>query len=290
MLLIALTTCATITLAVIALLQRPPNPVRERARALGRETDGAARPGDLPFSTRVMQPMTRGLIHALLALLPGHWLRKLDRKLIAAGEPVDLGLFILLWLLVGLGSAAGGALWLGPSGLVVFGIAGFAAPYLWLRRRVQRRQRRIINALPDAIDLLVTCVESGLGLDAALIRLGEVTEGPLGDELSATLRQIAMGRPRQEALAELGERSGVTDLDRVIRPIVQAERGGVSIGAALRVQAEGLRLRRRQRAQELAQKLPVKMTLPITLFFLPAMLIIGIGPAIFSFIDLLEEM
>src|SRR3712207_5866178 len=112
MLLIALTTCATITLAVIALLQRPPNPVRERARALGRETDGAARPGDLPFSTRVMQPMTRGLIHALLALLPGHWLRKLDRKLIAAGEPVDLGLFILLWLLVGLGSAAGDALWL----------------------------------------------------------------------------------------------------------------------------------------------------------------------------------
>src|SRR5262249_25967590 len=102
-------------------------------------------------------------------------------------------------------------------------------------------------------------------------------------EIALTLRQIAVGRPRQEALLELGTRSNVTDLDGFIRPIIQAERGGVSIGATLRVQADSLRVRRYQRAQEFAQKLPVKMTVPIALFFIPAVLLIGIGPAVISF-------
>ena len=290
LLLIAITTCATITLAALAIFQRPPDPVRERARALGRETGGIGRPEDRPFSSRVMLPIGRGLANALLGLLPHRWLRRLDRALVAAGEPVDLGLFALLCVLSCVGGGALGAFWLGMRGVLLLGLLGGAAPLLWLRRTVQRRQRRIQRALPDAIDLLVTCVESGLGLDAALMRVGEATDGPLGDELKITMRQMAMGRPRLEALLDLGMRPNVADLEGLLHPIIQAERSGVSIGAALRLQSESMRVRRRQRAQEVAQKMPVKMTLPVTLFFVPAVLLISVGPVIFSFVDFMERL
>src|SRR5206468_3948214 len=137
----------------------------------------------------------------------------------------------------------------------------------------------------DAIDLLVTCVEAGLGLDAALVRVGEMSEGPLGEEISRSLRQIAVGRPRHEALLDLGIRPGVPELDGIIRPIVQAERSGVSIGTALRVQSESLRTRRYQRAQESARKIPPKMAIANILFFLPAVLLISVAPAAFQFAE-----
>jgi tight adherence protein C len=283
--LIAFSSFCTIALAAYAFIRRPPNPVRERARALGRDPGAALGPMDDPFSARVMVPMARGAANTVVKLLPSHWMRRLDRMLVAAGEPIDLGLFVLLWALIVLGSGAAGAFFLGPRGVLLLAAVGFALPFLWLRRTVNRRKRRISHALPDAIDLLVTCVEAGLGLDGALMRVGEATEGPLGNEIGIALRQIAVGRPRQEALLEFGSRPGVPELDGFIRPIVQAERSGVSIGATLRVQAESIRVRRYQRAQEFAQKMPVKMTVPIAIFFIPAVLIIGIGPAVVSFAD-----
>lgn len=287
---IGFTSFATIALVVIAVLRRPPNPVRARAHALGREATGLLfPPTDEPFKSRIVIPVARGAAAALLSALPHRWLRRLERMLIQAGEPVDLGLFVLLWGLAVLGGGAAGTLFWGARGLLLLGAAGLIVPFWWLRSAVRRRHRRITQALPDAIDLLVTCVEAGLGLDAALIRVGEATEGPLGEEISATLRQIAVGRPRQEALLDLGTRSGVADFEGFIRPIVQAERSGVSIGGALRVQAESMRVRRRQRAEEFAQKMPVKMTLPIALFFIPAVLLIGVGPALFSFVDFVQE-
>jgi tight adherence protein C len=287
---IFLSFAATMALLGYALLWRPPTPVQVRAQALGRDQSGPQRPVDDPFSTRVVIPMARGAANTLVKLLPTHWMRRLDRMLVAAGEPIDLGLFVLLWATIVVAAGGIGAFFLDPRWALVLALAGFVLPYLWLRRRTRRRRRQISNALPDAIDLLVTCVEAGLGLDASLMRVSEATEGPLGDEIALALRQIAVGRPRQEALLELGERPGVPDLDGFIRPIVQAERSGVSIGATLRVQAESIRVRRRQRAQEHAQKMPVKMTVPIAIFLIPAVLIIGIGPAVVSFADLVGQM
>jgi tight adherence protein C len=279
----------TITLLGYAMLWRPPSPVQARARALGRDANAVQHSTDDPFSTRVMAPVARGVANTLVGLLPTHWMRRLDRMLVAAGEPMDLGLFVLLWALITVTAGAGGAIWFGPRMLLLFAVLGFALPFLWLRRRMRRRRRLISNALPDAIDLLVTCVEAGLGLDAALLRVAEAAEGPLGEEIGIALRQIAVGRPRQEALLEFGSRPGVPDLDGFIRPIVQAERSGVSIGHTLRVQAESMRIRRQQRAQELAQTMPVKLTVVLPLLIV-AVLLIGIGPAIVSFADFVGEL
>jgi tight adherence protein C len=288
--LIAACTFATIMLGVMAVARRPVNPVRARTRALG---EGALDPAPSPyqpFTGRVMLPMGRGFLSTLAGVLPHRWMRRLDRMLVMAGEPIDLGSFVLLWTLIAAGAVAFGVLVLPPGAAVLLALAGILGPFLWLRRAVRKRRRRITNALPDAIDLLVACVEAGLGLDASLIRVAEATEGPLGDEIDLTLREIAMGQPRQEALLELGTRPGVPDLDGFIRPVVQAERTGVSIGDALRVQAQYLRIRRRQRAQEAAQKMPVKLTLPICLCFVPAVLIIAAIPAVFTWIRVLELM
>jgi tight adherence protein C len=220
-----------------------------------------------------------------MGLLPHRWLRRLEYMMVAAGEPIDLGLFVLLWILViVVGGVAG--MYVGPWGWIPIG-AGLGAylPFFWLRNRMEGRQRAIRRALPDAIDLLVTCVEAGLGLDASMIRVGGATKGPLGDEIARTLREISVGRPRQDALLELGTRSGVPELDGVMRPIVQAERSGVSIATALRVQAEALRVRRRQKAEEAAHKIPVKMTLVMAAVFIPCVMLIAVAPAVFRLYD-----
>src|SRR5581483_1162546 len=128
-------------------------------------------------------------------LLPHHWLRRLDRALISAGYGMEAGVFAALWVLAAVAATAVGAI-LGPFWMILFGAIGVVEPPLYLRRKVIRRRRHITNALPDALDLLVTCVEAGLALDAALLRVSEGTEGPLGNEFGRALREIAVGRPR----------------------------------------------------------------------------------------------
>ncbi len=285
--LIGLTTFGTVLLLVVALGMRPPRPARVRARALSGNQMVAA---DAPLAARILMPAGRRAGQVLAGLLPSRWLDRLDRMLVAAGEPVRLETFVILWCtsaaaVAGIGAYTWGIRWL-PLAL----LTGIALPWLWLQGRLRGRRTKITRSLPDMLDLLVTCVEAGLGLDAALLRVGEVTDGPLGAELKKTMRQIAVGRPRQEALLDLGLRTGVKPLDSVIRPVVQAERSGVSIAAALRVQADALRTRRRQRAQESAQKMAVKMMIPVALFFMPATMLIAVTPAVYSFIDFFREL
>mgnify|MGYP000188669329 CR=1 FL=1 len=285
LLLIAVTSFATVVLAVLALGYRPPNPVRARAYALADRQSSRPRSESGTFAGRVVVPLLRRLSGLLVGLLPHRWLQRLQRLLVAAGDPLPLDLYLFLWLAIGGSGGAIGYLAGGLRGLALGGFLGLALPFLWLRGAVRSRRDKIRRALPDMLDLLVTCVEAGLGLDAALLRVGAATRGPLGEEVNLTMRQIAVGRPRQEALLDLGIRPGVSELESVIRPVIQAERSGVSIATALRVQADALRTRRRQRAQEEAQKMSVKMMLPIAAFLLPATLIVAVGPAVFSFID-----
>jgi tight adherence protein C len=280
--LIAACCFATIVLGMMAVARRRSDPVRERLYALGQDAGVVTPSAYQPFAGRVALPMGRGFLHTLAGILPHRWLRRFDRMLVMAGEPIDLGSFVLLWVLIAVGTAVFSFLLLPPLSAVLIALLGVLGPYLWLKRAVRIRRKKITNALPDAIDLLVACVEAGLGLDASLIRVAEATEGPLGDEIDLTLREIAMGQPRQEALLELGQRPGVPDLDGFIRPVVQAERTGVSIGDALRVQAQYMRVRRRQRAQDAAQKMPVKLTLPICLCFVPATLVAAAIPVVYA--------
>jgi len=145
---------------------------------------------------------------------------------------------------------------------------------------MKARQKEIIKALPDALDLVTTCVEAGLGLDGALMRVAEKSKGPLADEISRMLREAAMGKLRREALTELGERAGVEELTGFINSVIQAEQLGVGIAQVLRVQSEQLRMRRRQRAEKAAHEAPVKMLFPLVLFILPAFMLILLGPAV----------
>ena len=125
--------------------------------------------------------------------------------------------------------------------MVMFAAIGFMFPRMWLKGKVKARQKQVIKALPDAMDLITTCVEAGLGLDAALARVAEKSDGPLADELTRMLRDIAMGKLRREAMTELDERIGVEELSSFINSVIQAEQLGVGIAQVLRVQSDQLR-------------------------------------------------
>ncbi|HEY7467502.1 MAG TPA: type II secretion system F family protein, partial [Dehalococcoidia bacterium] len=141
------------------------------------------------------------------------------------------------------------------------------------------RQKEILKSLPDAFDLITTCVEAGLGLEAALARVAEKTAGAFGEELHLMLRDVALGKLRRDALKEMGERVGLADLTTFINAVVQAESMGTSIAAVLRVQADQMRMKRRQRAEQQAQAAPIKMMFPLVMFIFPTMFIVILGPA-----------
>jgi tight adherence protein C len=158
------------------------------------------------------------------------------------------------------------------------------APHFSVRRRARRRQKRVIRSLPDTLDLLVTGIEAGLGVDAAIAMVTERTTGPLADALTLYLRQVGLGQGRGAALEYVSARSGAPDLIRLSKSITQAEVMGSTLGDVLRAQAEELRVVRRQRAQEAAQKAPVKMTIPLVLFFLPAMGLVVLVPSLLNLV------
>lgn len=173
--------------------------------------------------------------------------------------------------------------------LVAAGI-GFMLPDLWLSSAISSRQQQIRNGLPDTLDLLVISVESGLGLDAALQRVGDemsVVHAALAEELQIVTLEAQMGIPRNEALGNLSTRTNVEEVRSLVAIVNQAERFGTSIARALRNQSEALRLKRRQAAEERAQKTTVKLMAPLILFIFPAILVVLAGPAALKLIETL---
>src|SRR4029079_7625390 len=194
---------------------------------------------------------------------------------------VSLGTSIgLAFLIVFASGVAIGPMMLGIGGVIV--LLGFYMPFYLIGSRAKARQHAIIKSLPDAFDLITTCVEAGLGLDAALARVAEKVERPFADELSRALRDIALGKSRRDALKELGDRTGVPDLISFTNAVIQAEAMGSSVGQVLRVQADQLRVKRRQRAEQAAYKAPVKMLFPLVMFIFPTLFIVILGPAIIT--------
>ena len=158
-----------------------------------------------------------------------------------------------------------------------------------LRRRARLRVLSMQRALPDSLDLMVVCLEAGLGLTATIARVGEersAMKDPLGDEFSQVSRELRDGRSREDALRALGERNGVDDLTALVGLVIQADRLGASLATTLRSHADVLRVKRRQRAEEAARKLPIKILFPLALFILPALFIVAIGPSILRIADL----
>ena len=175
--------------------------------------------------------------------------------------------------------------WNGVRGLAVVLVsvgAGLFVPHWWLLRHVKSRQEEITDALPNALDLMVVCVEAGLGLDATIQRVAQerqFTKQALSEELQIVHHDTRAGRPRSEALLALKDRVGLTELSSLVVVLVQAEKMGTSIGRALRVHADSLRTKRRQQAEEQAAKIPVKMVFPLVLLIFPATLLVLLGPS-----------
>ncbi len=171
--------------------------------------------------------------------------------------------------------------------LLSAGIAGYLIPELWLLWRVSRRQHQLRLALPDGLDLLVICVEAGLGLDQALMRVSQelrITHRELSDELQLVNLEMRVGKSRIEALRELAMRTGLDDIKALVGMLVQTERFGTSVAQSLRVHSDDLRTRRRQRAEEMSAKTTVKMVPPLVFFIFPALMVVILGPAVITLV------
>jgi len=181
--------------------------------------------------------------------------------------------------------AAGGF----DSSVLLVGVAGFGffLPRLALKRMIKQRQQRIKLGLPDALDLTVICVEAGLALDQALMRVGQDlhhAHPELSSELHLVNLEMRAGKPRPEALRNLVERTGVDDIRALVGTLIQTDRFGTSIAQALRVHSDSLRTERRQRAEEQAAKTTIKMVIPLVLFVLPSIIFVTLGPAVIALV------
>lgn len=243
----------------------------------------------LPFVERVLKPSVEGMARAMSKVLPASLIADVQKQLVMAGSPMKLNTFLTFWAVAMATFAAMGLMMFAvlPNSLIFQKVMisasmtalGWMAPRMWLKAQVKARQKLIIKALPDALDLVTTCVEAGLGLDAALARVSEKSSGPLAMELGRMLRDVAMGKLRKEALTEMAERCGVEELTSFINSVIQAEQLGVGIAQVLRVQSDQLRVKRRQRAEQAAHEAPIKMLFPLVLFIFPAFLMVILGPA-----------
>ena len=164
---------------------------------------------------------------------------------------------------------------------------GFLLPDFWLYNRIKERQRAILSMLPDVLDLLMVCVEAGLGFDSAVARVAEqeeLTRSPLHQELMRMHLEVRAGRPREEALRALGERCGIQEVRSMVSAFVQSDRLGTPLGKTLRVHAESARVQRRHRAEERASLAPLKMIFPTVLFLMPAFFLVAMAPSLLGLI------
>jgi tight adherence protein C len=174
---------------------------------------------------------------------------------------------------------------------LILGVIGFFLPDFWLRNRIKVRRREIVHALPDVLDLLMVCVEAGLGFDAAVARVAEQPtkqQSPLHNELLRMHLEVRAGRPRQEALRGLAERTGIEELRSIVGAFIQTEKLGTPLGKTLRVHADAARVQRRHRAEEQAHMAPLKMLFPTVFFLMPAFFLVTLAPSLLGLLKLLK--
>lgn len=242
----------------------------------------------LSFGDRVMLPVIKRLADLTGRFTPQKQLEEAQRMIELAGLSSDPTQFfltrIIFTVLGGIGGLFVGG-FLGATGIQILlwtggGIVlGNYFPVLSLKSRISKRQQEVVKSLPDALDLLVICVEAGLGFDQAMGKVYEKWDNEMSLAFGRVLREIQLGKPRREALKNMSDRLDVPDVNSFTAAIIQAEQLGVSMAKILRVQADQMRIKRRQRAQEKAQQAPVKMMLPMVLLIFPSIWIVLMGPA-----------
>ena len=249
-----------------------------------------------PVRERAVLPMLEGLTGLGRRFTPAGYVDKVRQRFVYAGEPsadaVDkflaiqvlavvvggvLALFVLFFSgLTGLAKPMAAGL------LILLGVLG---PGAVLNRRVEERQSAIRNKLPDILDLLTISVEAGLGFEQALDRTVAAVPGPLSDEFGRMLGEVRAGSSRSDAMRAMETRTNVAEVRSFVLAILQADTFGVSIGRVLRAQADEMRIKRRQLAEERAQKAPVKMLIPMVFCIFPALFVIVLGPAVLKILD-----
>lgn len=272
---------------------RNVDPLQERLAQYGeRELPDSLEEVELSisFKERVLVPLMKGLARIVVKFTPQKQLEATRRKLEIAGMNADPSTFflqrIIFTILLGVGGAIFGfviqkqpflnaMLYAGGGALL-----GYILPMSQVNSKIKKRQAEIIKALPDALDLLVICVEAGLGFDMAMGKVYEKWDNQLSLAFGRVLREIQLGKLRREALRDMAARMDVPDVNSFTAAIIQADQLGVSMSTILRVQSDQMRTKRRQRAQEKAQQAPVKMMIPMVLLIFPSIWIVLLGPAV----------
>jgi len=244
-----------------------------------------------PFSERVMIPIIRRVGEFSARFTPQKAIQDTARKLELAGNPwpIDAATFLAIRfiLAVVLGGFLVAVVLISPPSnpndnfMYIGGatFAGFFLPHLMLTSRITRRQKEIRKAMPDALDLLTICVEAGLGFDAALSKVSDKWDNELSLAFARTIREVQLGKVRRDALKDMSDRLGIAEMTSFVAAIIQSEQLGVSMAKVLRIQADQMRMKRRQRAEEEAHKAPIKMIIPMALLIFPTIMIIILTPA-----------
>jgi tight adherence protein C len=243
-----------------------------------------------PFRERVLKPLFRSILTTLGRFGLKQNQERLRINLQLAGNPgnitpnmfIGLRMALAIVLLVVVGLLVFGRLPFMQAlmGTLIAAMIGYILPGIWLDRKIKERKKNILKALPDALDLLCISVEAGLAFDLALQRVAQKWDNELSREFQRVLQDIRLGRTRREALRDLVTRTGVEDVQTFVSAVIQADQLGVSMSKILRIQSDQLRVRRRQRAEEAAQKAPVKMLIPMVFLIFPALFVVILGPAV----------
>jgi tight adherence protein C len=245
-----------------------------------------------PFTERVVYPLARKLGELAIRFTPQNALNSVSRKLELAGSPSQLDPTLFLSLQFFAAAGFGALIFAvfrmkeGPAPIseamlyaIGFGLLGFYFPQLWLGSKIARRQKGIRKAMPDALDLLTICVEAGLGFDAAMAKVSEKWETELSLAFARVIQEVQLGKLRREALRDMAERIGIAEMTSFVAAIIQSEQLGVSMAKVLHIQADQMRMKRRQLAEEEAHKAPLKMLIPMALLIFPSLMIVLMTPA-----------
>ena len=246
-----------------------------------------------PIAERIIYPIARKLGELALRFTPQNAIQQTTKKLERAGSPGGMDATVF-WALRIAGLSLGALLFfvatISPEGSFLKGrglligipaaAMGFFLPELWLQGRISKRQNDVRKALPDALDLLTICVEAGLGFDAAMSKVYEKWDNVVAISFGRVIREIQLGKLRRDALKDMAERLSVSEMTSFIAAVIQSEQLGVSLARVLRIQADQMRIKRRQVAEEAAAKAPIKMLIPMALLIFPSICIVLMTPAV----------
>ena len=246
-----------------------------------------------PLTERIFFPVARKMGQLALRFTPQNAIQATSKKLELAGNPGGMDPTVF-WALRMAGLSLGALLFfvatIAPEGSFLEGrglligipaaAMGFFLPELWLGGRISKRQNDVRKAMPDALDLLTICVEAGLGFDAAMAKVYEKWDNVVALAFGRVIREIQLGKLRRDSLKDMADRLGVAEMTSFIAAVIQSEQLGVSLARVLRIQADQMRIKRRQRAEEAAHKAPIKMLIPLAILIFPSICLVLMTPAV----------